>query len=185
VVTSVFRIRPNLDEYLSLTANEADIARLVNEGAFKGQPMAASWVPLRVWMQEVYQDDRRRILGDFVNFISGCLVMTARAADALGAMLRPAGEFLSLDSDLPLVAWNCTEVINALDPARTKGVKYPSGVGYMRVSRYVLRQDSLDDHAIFKVPERVGSDLFISDATARAIEDHGLVGLSLEPVEFA
>jgi hypothetical protein len=185
VVTSVFRLRPQLDDYLSLTADEGDIARLAKQGAFKGQPMAASWAPLRVWMQEVYEDERRRVLGDFVNFISGCLVLTARAADALDTVLRPAGEFLSLDTDLSLVAWNCTEVITALDPVRTKGVKYPSGTGYMRLSRYALRQSSVDGHAIFKVPERVGSDLFISDAPARVIENHQLVGLHLEPVELS
>jgi hypothetical protein len=109
--------------------------------------------------------------------------MSERAADGLGRFLTGRGEFLELVSDPPLVAWNCTRIVNALDPERTRGVKYPGGTSYMRISKYVMLEDAITGEQIFKVPERRGTDIFVSAAFADAISELNLTGLRLEPVE--
>lgn len=185
MVRRLFRIRHQVDSYFSLGADESAVARLVEANAFKGQSMLSWWTPFKVWLRENSADDHLQVLGDFPRFTSGSLAMTTRARDALEDFLWQRGEFLELETYLPLVLWNCTNVIDALDQSRTRGIRFPNGVGFISVAKYVMRGNRIDDEHIFKVPERIGSDLFISDAMGDAILEHGLTGLLLEPVEVS
>lgn len=183
MLTSVFRIRYNYDDFVCITTSESNIRHLVEIDAFKGEKLASQWKPLHVWPQDEYEDDRPRVLGDFARFAAGCLVMSKRAADGLSRFLAERGEFLKLVSDSPLVAWNCTRVINALDPDRTRGVKYPGGTRYIRISKYAMRENAIIGEHAFKVPERPGTDIFVSAAFVEAVSELNLTGLRLEPVE--
>jgi len=182
MLDTFFRVRHALDEYESLTASEQDIQRLVSIDAFKGQPLRPVWIPFPVWSQQSYEDGASRLPGDFANFVSGALAMTIRAAESLRPLMEGRGEFLPLGGTPPWVVWNCTRVVDALDFAKTEGHAYPSGKHFMQVSRYVLRAAAVHSETIFKVPERVTSDLFVSERWRAAVLESNLHGLDFEQV---
>ena len=76
------------------------------------------------------------------------------------------GDDLPLATDLDLIAWNCTNVVDALDESKTREKKFPSGSGYMHVTHYAIHADRIRDEHVFKVPQLRASDIFVSDAEA-------------------
>jgi hypothetical protein len=106
--------------------------------------------------------------------------MTIRAAESLRPLMEGHGEFLPLGGTPPWVVWNCTRVVDALDLTMTEGQVYPSSTLFMRVSRYVLRAAVVQSETIFKVPERVTSDLFVSERWRAAVLASNLHGLDFE-----
>lgn len=178
----VYRLVADVDRYVAVTAAENDISRLVAAGGFCGQPLAAQWTPMPVWVQEDYPDRVRREGADLLGFISGCVVLTGRAREVLGSILELAGELLSLEAASPMYAFNCTNVVDAIETQHTRGTKYPSGVGYMRIERYAMQRARVAGHDAFKIPERIASDVFVSHRVASLIVENRLAGVSLSPV---
>jgi hypothetical protein len=184
MLTSILQIKYNLNDFASITASENEIIDLTNKDSFKGKEMASQWKPLRIWLQDEYDDRRPRALGDFASFLPGCLVMSEHAAQGLSGLLAGRGEFLKLVSDIPLTLWNCTRIVDALDPTRTRGTKFPgSRSRYIHVSRYAMWENAVDNEHVFKVPERLG-DIFVSKAFSDTVAELNLTGLRLEPVEI-
>jgi hypothetical protein len=181
----IYRLVPDKDRYVAVTADEDDINRIVKAGGFRGRPLADQWTPVHVWVRDQYSeypDQVRPEDADLLGFISGCLVLTGRAREILGIILETCGELLPLEASNPMYLFNCTNVIDAIGSERTKGTKFPSGIGYMRIEHYAMRGTAVSGHEAFKVPERVKSDIFVSYRVASLIVESRLVGVRLEPV---
>ncbi|MBO0822378.1 MAG: hypothetical protein J2P27_00795 [Actinobacteria bacterium] len=178
----IHRLVPDVDRFEAVTAAEGDIAALVEAGAFRGEPLASQWTPIRVWIQEEYPGQVRHEEADLLGFISGCLVLTERARSVLGDVLERTGELLPLEAAKPMYVFNCTNVVDAIDIEHTKGVKFPSGIGYMRVEAYAMRRSAVSGQDAFKIPERVASDIFVSRRVSSLIVDSELSGVRHIPV---
>ena len=124
---AIYRISPVLNDFQSLTADSRGRSLL---GPVRGVPGTSNGRDLDtdsvVRLQDNYGDDRVRVVGDFLNFVPGVLVLSSAAARILAPFLEPAGELLDFDAELPVIGWNCTSIVDAVDQVRTKAVRYPT-----------------------------------------------------------
>jgi hypothetical protein len=172
----VYLLEPDADRYENLTvADLADVDELLDR--FDGRPMAGSWSPLEV---EVIRDSRHRgrPASDFPLLYGPVPVLSERAAHALGDLLDGAGERLPLrGGDGRYQALNVTRVLDALDEERCEVKRFRSG-RIMRVLRYAFRPEAIGEAAVFKVPQMLKSEVYVTDRFADAVRRHGLIGLA-------
>jgi hypothetical protein len=173
----VYLLVSDADRYENLTVAEgADVNVLLDR--FDGRPMRTSWSPLEV---EVIRDARHagRPASDFPLLFGPVPVLSERAARALGDLLAGAGELLPLGADGEgYHALNVTRVIDALDEQRSRVKRFRSSGRIMRVLSYAFRPEAIGDAAIFKIPQMVKSDVFLTDRFAAAVRRAELTGLA-------
>jgi hypothetical protein len=173
----VYLLASDADRYENLTVAEgADVNALLD--GFDGRPMRKSWSPLEV---EVIRDSRHsgRPESDFPLLFGPVPVLSDRAARALGELLDGAGELLPLGGEGDgYHILNVTRVIDALDEQRSQFKRFPSSGRIMRVLRYAFRPEAIGDVAIFKLPQTVKSDVYVTDRFVDAVRRHELTGLA-------
>ena len=174
----VYRLRSDPEQYRWL-----DIA---DGGSFlrlnivrSGDPVAATWVPIRVERLTATSSDSMLPLGDFPTF-GAVPVFSERAARALVDLLAPHGELLPLEGE-PFLVFNVTTVLDALDEERSDLQRFTSG-RVMQVNRFVLRPDRLDGSPIFKLSAMPRVDVFVSERFRHRVAESGLVGFVFEPI---
>jgi hypothetical protein len=173
----VYLLDSDADRYENLTVAEgADVSALLDR--FDGRPMRASWSPLEV---DVIRDVRHagRPASDFPLLFGPVPVLSERAVRALGDLLDGAGELLPLGGDGDgYHALNVTRVIDALDEQRSGVKRFRSSGRVMRVLRYAFRSQEIGDAAIFKIPQTVKSEVYVTDRFAAAVRRDELTGLA-------
>jgi len=110
-------------------------------------------------------------------------VMSQRAWEALRPLIGHCCEALPIihPSGRPYYIIHVMNTIDALDEDRSE-VKRFSDDGIMRVVRYALKSDLLEDQHIFKLPHESGGDLLVDDEFRRVVEENGLQGLIFKPI---
>jgi hypothetical protein len=173
----VYLLDPDADRYANLTlARSADVDQLL-EG-FDGRPMRDSWSPLEV---EIIYDSRHagRPACDFPLLFGPVPVLSERAAGALGDLIEKHGELLPLRCEEGrCYAVNVTRVVDALDESRSELKRFPSSGRVMRVLRYEFDASQIRPACMFKVPQMVRSDVYVTDRFRDAVRVHELTGLA-------
>ena len=157
---------------------------LVNPGdawiygdAFNGRPMAAHWKALRITAAD--EDDATAELADFA-LLGIVPVFSLRAVDVLLDLLKPAGEVLPLRHRRgEFFAFNVTRVVDALDEAHSKVMKFSDG-NVMAVSQYHFVEDRLRGLAMFKIPQLRKAYVFVSESFVQRVEQAGLTGFRFQ-----
>ncbi|TIV65603.1 MAG: hypothetical protein E5V86_11465, partial [Mesorhizobium sp.] len=101
------------------------------------------------------------------------------AVDALAAALRPYGELVALRGE---EVWllNVTNVIDALDEARSQIVRFDGG-DILAIERYAFDAEKIGTAELFKLPMRA-SPVFVNDVFVERVRKAGLRNVSFEPV---
>jgi hypothetical protein len=168
------------DKFQNLSVVEDQDWEVINK--LDGTPQGASWKPLKV---EVYGDDgnRERDEGDFVDLAGLVPIFSCEAAKRLKEILRSSGEFLTLAcNERGYVAFNVTDVIDALNVSRSEIVYFPSG-RVLDVKRFVLNLERLSSSVIFKIPQIPLGRVFVTDLFVNLVHDAKLRGFQFKPVE--
>jgi hypothetical protein len=94
------------------------------------------------------------------------------------------GEFLPLRcKEAEWVLFNVMRKIDALDVERSKLSYFKSSPGeVMSLLEPAFKPELLHGELIFRIPQRGGSDVFVTDAFASLVEQHGLTGFNLKLV---
>jgi hypothetical protein len=172
---SIWLWRANSNRFRAMDlCNERDQA-VINR--FSGQPFGSSWQPVRVRLLTDEEEGQTGMpTGDCPNLESQVPVLSQRAVDALGALLTDNGEVLPLSCDEgSYYAYNVTRVIDALDKERSKIVYFDDGQ-VLDIDHHVFDLTHLRGVTVFKVPETAGSDVFVTTAFVRAVQEAGLTG---------
>jgi hypothetical protein len=149
------------------------------DGATRGP----GWLPIR--MKLIKEDEGDLIAprreSDFPCFGSGALVLRPRALDALRGLVERYGELLPLTcDDTDLWLFNVTKVVDALDEARSKVVRF--NTGGMRIRLPVFRASAVQDVVVFKIPQALHGPIFVGRKFVEAVRSADLRGLDFEPV---
>jgi hypothetical protein len=156
---------------------------------FHGESKAAGWVPIDLHPAE--KDEGVPLpLGPIADVttvdsvIKHC-VWGLRARAALEPHVARCGEFLPLRcKEADWVLFNVTRVIDALDVERSK-LSYFSSAPVGRVMSLLepaFHPQALQGELMFRIPQRSASDVFVTDAFVKLVEQHGLVGFNLKLV---
>ena len=94
-----------------------------------------------------------------------------------------SGEFLPLAcNEKDYVAFNVTDVIDALNVDRSQIVYFPNG-RVLDIKRFVLNSEPLFKSVMFRIPQMPLSRVFVTDRFVDSVRDAKLQGFLFEPVE--
>jgi hypothetical protein len=147
---------------------------------FDGTPIGKSWEVVTV---EVDDDEPTDLpVGDFSLLGSHLPVFSRRAVELLRKDLEQHGELLKVACDCgEYYAYNVTTLIDALN-VEDSDIHYFAPGRIMRVRRYSLYLDRLQDALIFKLPQVPLLNVFVTDRFVDLIEPTGLTGFHFEPI---
>lgn len=155
---------------------------------FFGESKAASWTPLDLHPAEEDLGVPLPLgpIGDVTtvdSVVSNC-VWGTRARAVLEPHVAQLGEFLPLRcKEADWVLFNVTRKIDALDEAASEIIYFNDpGPKVLRFVKMVFKPDVLRGELIFRIPQRGGGDVFVTDAFASLVEQHGLTGFNLKLV---
>jgi hypothetical protein len=172
---SVYKLVPDGDSYDSLLYDEQDDTVSIDR-QFNGQPLARSWIPVRV---KIYSVGQR---GDFPELGSHIPVFSERAWRILEPLIGASVEALPLACDEgTFLAINVTDVADCLDHERSSISRFSDG-RVMWVDSHVFKEGCVGDRNIFKIPESRLAAVFVSEKFKKAVEDTGLEGLIFRQV---
>lgn len=155
---------------------------------FHGESKADAWRPIELHPAE--EDPGVPLpLGPIadmttVNSVIKNCVWGPRARAALEPHVKHLGEFLPLRcKEADWVLFNVTRTLDALDEDASELIHFNDpGPKVLRFVKMVFKPEMLEGELLFRIPQRGGYDLFVTDAFARLVEQHGLVGFNLKLV---
>jgi hypothetical protein len=170
----VFRLHNDVNRFqYFLPENEDDYDRLETDGSHKPKGWKAP---------PMYILKPRHIKGDFFNYTSEWLIMSARAREALGEFLEMSGQLFPLRyKGETFTMLNVTECIDCLDPKKTKF--YEDGAP----KKYAFDAKRFVTSPLFKIPETAGGEILLVEGLRdpdeefrKVVETRQLQGLQFE-----
>lgn len=175
----VYILNADCNHYQSLLACDRSTS-LDTIQRFNGSPIGSSWLPWRVEVAnfEGYENLRK---GDFPLVATNVPIFSQRASDSLYPLLVNNGELLPLRCDEgSYFAYNVTTVLDALDSQKSSFVRFTSG-RIMDITRHEFSPQKLTS-PIFKIPQALCRDVFITSEFENAVRAHQLTGFDFKLV---
>jgi hypothetical protein len=153
---------------------------------FFGESKLAGWTPLDLHPAE--EDPGVPLpLGPIADVttvdavVSNC-VWSPRARAALEPHVAPFDEFLPMRcKEADWVLFNVTRKIDALDEAASEIVYFDDpGPKVLRFVKMVFKPDMLRGELIFRIPQRGGGDIFVTDHFIDLVAEHQLTGFRFQ-----
>jgi hypothetical protein len=125
---------------------------------------------------------------DFPFSFGGELILSPRACKALLPLIEPCvwlERDVEIDGVPGYVAAVLTRQYDCLDQRRSTGTRGASSGAWIEVHRLVLREAAIGPAPVFRLPTRTLQwRPLLAEAIVRAIEAHGLTGLTLQAAEM-
>ncbi|RWM06134.1 MAG: hypothetical protein EOR72_32185 [Mesorhizobium sp.] len=124
-------------------------------------------------------EEGERLYSDFPWLGEHAPLLRRPAVEALAASLRTYGELVALRGE---EVWllNATNVIDALDEARSRIVRFDDG-DILAIESYAFDAEKIGTAELFKLPMRA-SPVFVNDVFVERVRKAGLRNVSFEPV---
>jgi hypothetical protein len=104
-------------------------------------------------------------------------VFSERAKRVLEPHLAGLGRWIQLDSDeAPYWLFFITNVVDALDEAKSDVRRFADGKRVMRIASYAFKPEVIRDQFLFTLPQQPGSDRLVTDRFIDLVHEHGLTG---------
>jgi hypothetical protein len=167
------------NEYRSLTTPWLSSDERLDVGALfrSGNPLGASWKPVRVELWE-NGDEARKPIGHFP-CLSGLapLAISTQGLHVLLPLIQNQVEALELITEPPLGKFYALNILFAdcLDHSRSVFLRFDDG-RIMRVEKYAFRPNCLEGKHLFRLPEK-WPYVFADDVFKQAVERNKLEGL--------
>jgi hypothetical protein len=180
-VTEVHDYHPLSNSYNSLLfAGDEDVSRSLDVPW--GEPMADTWVPLRVHWSAPEFPVGEDTSTDFPS-LGTVPVFSAKAAEALSDLIEGRVELLPLDVEGgdELYAVNVLRVSDALDEQASELKYFPHDpTRIMRIVRHAFDPERLAGETILRLPQKPKGRPYITDLFVRRVREAGLRGLDLD-----
>ncbi|TPI51590.1 hypothetical protein FJ417_27940 [Mesorhizobium sp. B3-1-7] len=124
-------------------------------------------------------EEGERLYSDFPWLGEHAPLLRQPAVDALAAALRPYGELVALRGEKVWLL-NVTNVIDALDEARSQIVRFEDG-DILAIERYAFDAEKIGTAEVFKLPMRA-SPVFVNEVFVERVRKAGLHNVSFEPL---
>ena len=140
---------------------------------FNGLPVSRPWTNVTFgWDPDV----SRLPKGDCPLLFTHIPVFTTRAVDALSDLLESNGELLPIViSGEKYFLFNVTRVIDALDESRSEIIRFDD-FEIMDIEVHCFFPEKIGDAAVFKIPQMVTSDVFVTDVFVDRVKSARLKG---------
>jgi hypothetical protein len=141
---------------------------------FNGFPVNRPWTNVTFgWDPDV----SRLPKGDCPLLFTHIPVFTTRAADALSDLLESNGELLPIViSGEEYFLFNVTRVIDGLDESESEIIRFKNSSRILDIERHCFLHEKIDKATIFKIPQMVTSDVFVTDVFVERVKSARLKG---------
>ena len=167
----------DVNEYRGLYyTNDDDVLEFKRR--FNGKPMREAWTA-----EDRFAFVPRRLRqGDTPGLSTHIPVFSAKAVDVLADFLEPNGELFPITcGGQRFFAFNVTRVVDALDEQNCEVVRFSSG-RLMTVDRFSFFEDKLFGITVFKIPQLVLMDVFVTDPFVESVQTAKLKGFKFRRV---
>lgn len=120
--------------------------------------------------------------GDFPSLNPHIPVFTPKAWKQLNHLLSQI-ETLSLNQG-EYMALNVLNIVDALDKTQSELTQNRVTGRVSSIQKYVFMEEKLHNKHLFKIPETLGLEVYVSDTFKKVVEDNGLEGLSFEKLVY-
>jgi len=178
---SVYRIRhAGSYQYLG-TLNEDESQKFP---LFNGKSLRDKWKDIPT---QLFTEEHMNLDGDFPYFLyGGVLVCSARAWDHLKSLISNEVEHFQLNcvncTDRSFYALNVLNVIDCLDYSRSKIDHFKTG-RIKSIQNMTFLPNCYRSTNIFKIPEWILSDVFVTQEFKATVEHNNLKGLIFTKIE--
>jgi hypothetical protein len=169
---NVYLLRADSNRYRGLIMTVGDLYEFVHR--FDGKPMRHPWSDAQVeWDPERLSFKK----GDFPSLIPNVPVFTSRAATALEDLLVPNGELLPVTiGGEGYFLYNATRVVDALDELNSEIIRFPGKSKVLNIESHSFLEERVAGLAIFKIPQVVIMDVFVTDVFVERVRAAKLKG---------
>ncbi|MDX2139163.1 MAG: hypothetical protein SF123_13830 [Chloroflexota bacterium] len=177
---SIWRIDPDV-KYTSLAYVDPENLNRSLTYTFKGKSVQTQWTSYPVFMGD---DDELETGADFMHFQHvGSIACNDKALSILYPLVSKSVELFKLDiSDYIYYAVNVINVVDCVDHTRTKTKTLPLGEKRV-IGKPIMRKERCENEAIFKIPEMLLTNIFVSHRFKDLVETNNLTGLKFTPIE--
>ncbi len=120
---------------------------------------------------------------NFPSLFGSLPIFSGRAGKRLEAILRGNGEILALQcKEGDYVAFNVTNMINALNVERSEIVYFASGK-VLDIKRFVFNARGIPANGVFKIPQMPLGRVFVTEEFVSIVQESRLRGFLFTPVE--
>jgi Immunity protein family (Imm11) len=171
----VYLLRADSDHYESVSMASGDLYEFARR--FNGKPMKKLGKDARI-----KKDPRRVPKGDSPSLIPGVPIFSQRAVEALRDLLEANGELFptKINSENYFI-FNVTHVADVLDEPNSELSRFKDGrVFYIDCYSFVAKE--LKGLSVFKIPQMVVGDVYVTDAFVERADSAGLKGFWFLPV---
>lgn len=173
----VYKLKSDLDNYQWLIPTEQSQWRAFWQIS-EGRSVSRDWSPIQL---QVTPDSIDLPMGDSPHLMSGVPLLTNHGMEHLHRFMEKDVEFLQVFLDqTPLWAVNVVSIVDTLDLASSDVVYWQGDL--KKIKCYSFRSDKLEGRSIFRIPQTVVSEVFVSEEVKLAIAKAGLKGLICELV---
>lgn len=178
---SVWEINTGLVDQVAMLVVPAEDQVTGAMKRFGGDGKPLQWASAPRLESFVDKRRKRKPRGDISPFIPGALVLSSKAAEALGGFLSNFGQLLELDVDGNTeFFFNATNLVPCIDSGRSE--KRAGG----SMGREVFVRESIPTNpAVFKDPATARSRFYANEGGKHALESaaavHGIEGLVFAP----
>lgn len=174
--------------YTPVSSDGYELCHPINDDNFEtinvlinGESRQGAWKPIETKI--ICEDEGQQLIESDSPWLGPhALIFRPSVIKKIGDLLREHGELLDLRCrEAEVVIFNPTKVLNALDETKSSVLRFKDG-RIMRINRYVLRPEVVQDAHIFKIPNLRVSPTFVSEHFVELWTSAGLTGIDFEKV---
>lgn len=166
----VYMLLADSDHYESLLMPGGDLYEFARR--FNGKPMK------RLGGDPKIKKYRGRLpKGDFPSLIPGVPVFSPRAVEALRDLLEETGEIFPVTiSSEEYFVFNVTKIVDALDEPNSEVIRFKGSSKVLNIRSHSFYTEKLFGIVIFKIPQVITMDVFVTDTFVERVHSAGLEG---------
>ena len=176
---NLFVLRADVNNYRSVIYTDEDDIIEFNR-RFNGSSLKKTWTSQ--YKFRFARNPRLSAKGDTPGLSSHIPVFSSRAVTALSDLLQGNGELLPIVCDDEYYSiFNVTRVVDALDEENSELTLFSDG-RIMDIDRHAFFPEKLKGIHVFKIPQIVLMDVFVTDAFVDRVKAADLKGFEFRPV---
>ena len=169
---NVYYLRAAANNYRGVLAVGRDRREFYH--LFDGSAMTRPWGDVTI---EWDPDMRRLPKGDFPSLFIHVPVFSRKAVMALADLLEGNGELFPVPiSGEEYNVFNVTRLIDALDESRSEMIWFEGTSRVLDINVHCFFAEKLDKAAIFKIPQTLSMDIFVTEVFVERVQSAKLKG---------
>jgi hypothetical protein len=166
----VYLLRADSNHYESFIMRVGHLFEFARR--FDGKPFKRSWKDVEIGL-----DPGRFPKGDTPSLIPGVPIFSGKAVKALQDVLEQNGELLPvIVGGEEYFLFNVTTVVDALDEPRSEVIRFNGSNKVLTISSYSFFGEKLASRIIFKIPQMLRGDVYVTEPFVKRVRSAGLKG---------